>query len=72
VLSAEIQGLALRRREVAEQVSLCRKALVKADQGVKVLEQLRERQLREFERAEEHREAREREEIWQAGRMRET
>jgi flagellar export protein FliJ len=66
-LSAELSALAQRRSELAEQIALCRKALLKADQGVKALEQLAEKQRAEFRYAEERREAREREEIWQAG-----
>jgi flagellar export protein FliJ len=50
---------------------LCRQALVKADQGVKVLEKLSERQLVEYLQAEDRKEARTLEEAWSAGRFRE-
>lgn len=66
-LSAELSVLAERRRELAGQIALCRQALVKADQGVKVLEQFSDRQRAEFQAAQEKHEAREREEAWQAG-----
>jgi flagellar export protein FliJ len=71
-LSAEMQQLVLQRRQIAEQIALCRQALVRADQGVKVLEQLCDRQYAEFRASEEKREGCEREEIWQAGWLRET
>jgi flagellar protein FliJ len=66
-ISGELAGLAQQRDELARQISLCRQALVKADQGVKVLEQLSDKQLAEFLAADEKRQARDREEIWQAG-----
>ena len=70
-LTAELLAAAQQRRELADQISLCRQALVKADQGVKVLERLSEQQLAEFLQLEEKKASREREEIWQAGRFRE-
>ncbi len=68
-LSAEIQRVVMQRQEVAKQLSLCRQALVKADQGVKVLEKLSERQLTEYLQAEDRKEARALEEAWSAGRF---
>jgi flagellar biosynthesis chaperone FliJ len=70
-LSSEIQELASRRREIAEQIALARQELVKADQGVKALEQLRDKARAEYRHSEEKREMREREEIWQAAQPRE-
>lgn len=71
-LTAEMQGVQEQRQTIAVQISLCRQALVKADQGVKILEQLAEAQFAEYRQDQEKRESREREEIWQAGRGRET
>ncbi len=65
-ITAELAAVARQREELAAQISLCRQALVKADQGVKVLEQLSEKQFAEFEQAQEKVQAREREEVWQA------
>ncbi len=48
------------------QISLCRKALVKADQEVKVLDKLKEKQRVLFLEVEEKTEARELEETWLA------
>lgn len=70
-ISADLSSLAERRRAVTEQVSLCRQALVKADQGVKALEQLADKQFAEFLLTDEQRQAREREEIWLAGHWKE-
>lgn len=69
-LTAELLAVAQQRQQLAIQISLCRQALVKADQGVKVLERLSEHQLAEFLQVEEAKASREREEIWQAGRLR--
>lgn len=53
------------QRILAEnQVELCRQALVRADQQVKALENLRDKQLAEFQFDAERREARELEEAW--------
>jgi len=65
-ITAELAAVARQREELAVQISLCRQALVKADQGVKVLEQLAEKQFAEFEQAQEKVQTREREEVWQA------
>lgn len=70
-ITGELTALARQRDELAQQISLCRQALVKADQGVKVLEQLSDKQLAEFLAADEKRQARDREEIWQAGHWKE-
>lgn len=57
------------RQALGEQIVKCRQALVLADQGVKVLEQLQDRQRTEFEAILEQKENRQREEVWQAGRL---
>ncbi|MFO0916888.1 MAG: hypothetical protein U0872_01055 [Planctomycetaceae bacterium] len=71
-LSAEIRQVVMRRQELAKQLSLCRQALVRADQGVKVLEKLADQQQFEFQQIEIRKEARELEETWSAGKLRET
>lgn len=71
-ITSELAAVAEQRQELAKQLDLCRQALIKADQGVKVLDRLSEKQLAEFLETEEKQAAREREEIWQAGRFRET
>lgn len=70
-ITVELSAVAERRRELAVQISLCRQALVKADQGVKALEQLAEKQRLEFLETQEKQQSREREEIWQAARGKE-
>jgi flagellar export protein FliJ len=57
------------RLDVLQQVAACRQKLLTADQGVKVLEQLRERHHTEFLTTQESRESRAREEAWQAGQL---
>jgi flagellar biosynthesis chaperone FliJ len=57
------------RVELAVYVTACRKELVVADQEVKVLEQLADRQRLEHEQIAEQRESRSREEAWQAGKL---
>lgn len=70
-IAVELSAVAERRRELAVQISLCRQALIKADQGVKALEQLAEKQRLEFLETQEKRQSREREEIWQAAHWKE-
>ncbi len=69
-LTAMHQGLTRQRQEIAVQMEQCRRALVQADQQVKVLERLSDTQRAEFLHREDAKESREREEIWQAGRGR--
>jgi len=69
-LAAEAQRLQHQRDQLAGRIAECRQALVKADQGVKVLEQLADKQRQAAEWEQDRRESREREEIWQAGRLR--
>ncbi|MCH7689245.1 MAG: hypothetical protein IH899_21650 [Planctomycetes bacterium] len=59
------------RSLIAQQLVLCRQALSKADQDVKVLEKLEEKQREEFRYDEERREAHELEEVWISGHLRE-
>lgn len=68
-LLAQIRQLDVEREQLARQLELCRQALAKADQGVKVLERLGERQLEAFTRAEDAKLSRELEELWQAGAL---
>ncbi|MDX1969302.1 MAG: hypothetical protein SFV23_19145 [Planctomycetaceae bacterium] len=69
-LTTQIRQLDMQREEVAVRMHVCRQALAKADQEVKVLEQLAEKQELEFRKVLEARESREREEVWQAGQLR--
>lgn len=56
------------RLVVAEQLALCRQALMKADQEVKVLEKLEEKRRNEFQHEQERKAARDLEEAWLAVR----
>lgn len=71
-LTNEIQQVVRKRQELAHQLAACRQTLIKADQGVKVLENLSERQLADHQQDEIRREARDLEEAWSAGRLGET
>lgn len=68
-LKIQQRAIAAERERVAIQIAFCQQALVRADQGVKVLENLAETQREEFLAEEERRSAREREELWQAGQL---
>uniref|UniRef100_A0A7C4LK87 Flagellar FliJ protein n=1 Tax=Schlesneria paludicola TaxID=360056 RepID=A0A7C4LK87_9PLAN len=68
-LTAEARRLEVERQQLAGLIAACRQRLILADQGVKVLEKLADRQREEIERSREHKEAREREEAWQAGQF---
>lgn len=65
----EARRVEQQRVELAVHVAACRQELVTADQEVKVLEQLADRQRVEHEQIEEARTARAREEAWQAGQL---
>jgi flagellar export protein FliJ len=67
-LSVEIRQVEFSREQLAQQLALCREALVKADQAVKALEKLEETRREEFLAERERRDGREREEVWLAGR----
>lgn len=71
-LAYRLRQLDLQRQQAALVVTQCRQLLVQADQGVKVLEKLSEKQQAEFEAEVERRAAREREDNWQAARLRES
>jgi flagellar biosynthesis chaperone FliJ len=71
-LAYRLRQLELQRQQAALVVTQCRQLLVQADQGVKVLEKLSEKQQAEFEAEVERHAAREREDNWQAARLRES
>jgi flagellar biosynthesis chaperone FliJ len=68
-LAADARTTEWRRQQLAGLIAACRRRLVLADQGVKVLEQLSEKQRTQFEAEQEKQEARQREELWQAGQL---
>ncbi len=68
-LLAQVRQVDAQREQVAEQLLLCRQTLAKADQGVKVLEQLAEKQKLEYLQKLDAKESREREEVWQSGKI---
>jgi flagellar export protein FliJ len=68
-LAADARLAEWRRQQLAALVAACRQRLVLADQGVKVLERLSDKQRTEFEAEQEKQESRQREEIWQAGQL---
>ena len=65
-LSSEIRLVEHKRHELARLLEGSRQALVKADQKVKVLEKLNEKQWAEFLYAQERKTARELDEVWLA------
>lgn len=65
-LSGDLGEIDGQRVVLAGQIDLCRQALVRADQAVKSLERLAEKQQEEFVLHEERRETRVLEETWQA------
>ena len=65
-ISGEIRVLEQQLEIARRRVAACREALVKADQKVQALDNLRDRQWGEFQQEQERREAREREENWLA------
>jgi hypothetical protein len=68
-LAAETIRLECQRAQLADRIAQYRQALILADQGVKVLEQLADKQRQAHAEDQERRESREREEIWQAGQL---
>lgn len=62
--SVELLTIAQQREVVAENLRRCREVLAKTEQDVRLLEKLREKQLAEFNEAEERRAGRDREEAW--------
>lgn len=67
-LDVQSQQLLAREARIAQQLELCRQAVLQADRAVKALEQLREKRLHEFQQVESKREQRELEESWTATR----
>jgi flagellar biosynthesis chaperone FliJ len=65
-LTAELHEIDSRRAELAEQIGLCRPNLARAEQAVKTLEKLAEKQQAEFHYHQERVAARALEEAWQA------
>jgi len=65
-LTAQMSGIDEQRKLLSQQIELCRQALVKSDQEVKVLEKLKERQQQEFKEHLILQENREREELFLA------
>jgi len=68
-LTAEAFDADMRRQQLVPPIAACRDRLIRADQSVKVLEQLADKQRREFESRLERTEERQREEAWQAGQL---
>jgi flagellar export protein FliJ len=68
-LLAAMQGLDRQRALVAQQMELCRKALVQADVECKVLQRLEEKQRAAWRYAAERRAQHEREDLWTARRL---
>ena len=67
-LAGEIRAVEYRREVVAQQIALCRQALVRADQDVKALEKIGEKQRREYEDEQDRLGARELEDVWSSAR----
>lgn len=61
-LIGDIGGIERQRMLVAQQIEVCRQKLILADQAVKALEKLQEKQFADFRFAQEQRDARELEE----------
>jgi len=70
-LLAQVRTIQEKRRLVAQQLQLCREALVKADTEVKALERLEERRRAEYEYHADRRSQFEREEAWMARKLQE-
>lgn len=65
-LQMQLKQNSLEQQLVAEQLELCRQALIQADQKVRALEKLREKQQAEWQAEQIKRETRQVEEAWQA------
>ena len=66
ILSTMLASIGQNRKRIGEQIELCRKALTRADQDVKLLERLKEKQQEEYDQDQERRASRDREEAWMA------
>lgn len=71
VLAARLRQLAVQMAEVAAETERRRAALVEADRQVRVLEKLRDRQAAAYRKEEEHREAKQFDELAILGYLRE-
>lgn len=71
-LAADIGAIDRQRSIIAQQIAACRAGLVKADQDVRVLERLEERQHSDFEYQRQRREGLALEDVWFAQRARST
>jgi hypothetical protein len=68
-LLLQVRFIEDKRRVIAQQLQLCRDALIKADMEVKVLERLEERQRSEYEYQAERKAQFEREDAWMTRRL---
>ena len=67
-LLGDIAAMVRQRQAVRERMELCRRDVIKADQDVKVLEKLKQKQQTVFRDDAERREGRELEDTWSAAR----
>lgn len=68
-LTGEYRGVQRRREVVAQQIEMCRRALVQADRDVKVLEKMKDQQQAEFALEQDRAATRELGETWQSARL---
>ncbi|MDP1796528.1 MAG: hypothetical protein Q8K78_03560 [Planctomycetaceae bacterium] len=68
-LAIEAERIAQIRQILGQRIDQCRQQLIQADQSVKVLEQLHDHQQTEFLAQDELRQAKQREDAWQAGKL---
>ncbi|MDA0834595.1 MAG: flagellar FliJ family protein [Planctomycetota bacterium] len=68
-VSVDIAEVEHHRHIVGQQLELCRHAIVKAEQELKVIDKIEQRRREEFDRQQERKEQFEREEAWQAIRL---
>ncbi len=68
-LVRDIHSIDHNRTLLSQQLDLCRQALTKADQDVKVLEKIAEKQLAEFQYEQQRKSERELNETWLAARV---
>jgi hypothetical protein len=69
-LTSEASRVEWQRQQLSTVIANCRERLIRADQSVKVLDQLEEKQRAGFTQVMEAQEARDCEEAWQAGQLR--
>lgn len=68
-LAIEAERINQVRQILGQRIEQCRQQLIRADQSVKVLEQLHDHQQAEFLAQDELRQAKQREDAWQAGKL---